>query len=89
MAVEPTTDVPRGVLPPVSESPSSRDARRRRAQLKRNERWARRIERYETRRAGPPPPRHLHRAVITVLMLLLMLGLLYLLVTAPATPPAA
>lgn len=49
-------------------------------------RWQRRIERYEARRSGPPPPRHMHRAIVTVLMMLMLLALLALLMAGPADP---
>ena len=43
-------------------------------------RFQMRVEKWETRLASPPPPRYLHRTVITFAMMAAMLGLLWLLV---------
>jgi hypothetical protein len=54
-------------------------------------RFAQRVEKWEARRAGPPPPLRLHRAIITILMMFAMLVLLYVLLFThgPSMPPPA
>jgi hypothetical protein len=62
--------------PPVSDTRTrSRPSYAERKQA----RMQRRIETWEQRLAGPPPPMHWHRALITLAMLGGMLFLLYLL----------
>ena len=49
-------------------------------------RFQMRVEKWEDRMAGPPPPRYLHRAIVTIAMMGAMLLLLYILLFAG--PPA-
>jgi len=48
-------------------------------------RFQRRVELWEKRLQSPPPPRFLHRALITITMMVGMIALLGLLVTSPGT----
>jgi hypothetical protein len=57
--------------------------RRERRRIKRDLRFAKRIEVWEARRSGPQPSGRWHRPIITVFMMVCLLGLLYLLLTGP------
>lgn len=43
-----------------------------------------RVEKWEARKEGPPPPRYIHRVIISVLMMLFSLWLVYLLTVGPS-----
>jgi len=51
-------------------------------------RWQKRIERYEARRSGPPPPRRIHRAIVSLIMMAMALAVLALLLTGTGPQPA-
>lgn len=62
----------------ATQQPAPRRERMSYADRKRA-RFQQRVDKWEERLEGPPPPRHLHRAIITILMMISMLGLLWLL----------
>lgn len=73
----------------IDATTTSTVSRREQRQRHKAERWQRRVDKWEARRAGPPPPRRLHRAVITAVMMVGMLAILYLLLVGPPSPDAA
>jgi len=69
-----STDTPDISPPAETEQPTKLTyAERKQA------RFQLRVEKWEDRLTGPPPPRYLHRAIITIVMMLAMLALLWLL----------
>jgi len=65
-------------LPSDDQTPRLSFSERRQARMQA------RIEKWEARRAGPPPPVYVHRVIIMAIMMLLCLWLVYLITVGPA-----